>query len=52
MPDKLLLRPDCFLTYFETASENLHDPFEAYANTFLNDFNNKVVPQWGPVQIP
>jgi 7-cyano-7-deazaguanine reductase len=51
VPDKLLLRPECFLAYLDATSGQLHEPFEAYAHTFLDDFNNEVVPRWVRVEI-
>ena len=51
VPDKLLLRTDCFLTYLRTTASHLNEPFEAYAQTFLDDFNNEVVPRWVRIEI-
>ena len=51
VPDKLLLRTNCFLTYLESTASHLNEPFEAYAHTFLGDFNNEVVPRWVRIEI-
>lgn len=51
VPDKLLLRPDAFSAYLETALPRIAEPFESFANVFLEDINNEVVPRWLRIEI-
>ena len=51
VPDKLLLRPEAFISYLEATLPTLAEPYENFAHIFLEDVNNEVVPRWLRIEV-
>ncbi len=51
VPDKLLLRPEAFISYLEATLPTSAEPYESFAHVFLEDINNEVVPRWIRIEV-